>query len=1003
MSDRCPYRCRGESGPPGRRGPVGPPGIPGPIGPPGPSGGPPGPPGPQGIQGPQGDVGPIGPPGNQGPQGVPGQNGADGAVGPQGIQGIQGIPGLNGSDGGPGPQGPQGIPGQNGTDGAQGPQGIQGPIGNQGPPGSQGAQGPQGVPGLNGTNGVDGAVGPQGPPGVNGTNGQDGAPGAPGAQGPQGIPGQNGTDGAPGAQGPIGPQGAQGLQGIQGDPGIQGPIGNTGAQGIQGIQGPIGPPGNDGAPGAQGPQGIQGPIGLTGATGAVGPQGPPGNDGAVGPQGLQGPQGVPGQNGTNGVDGAPGAQGPQGIQGIPGTNGTNGVDGAPGATGPQGPQGVPGNDGAQGIQGPQGPPGNDGAVGPQGPIGLTGATGAQGIQGNVGPIGPPGATGATGAQGPIGLTGATGAQGPQGIQGPQGPPGPDNIPMLPLAEGIAFGRTTTRGQTYLGYGVDDTGPYGIGLWSSSTGTMEELAAKEASITGFVDTPLQDATLRNGVYFASRGNMQKCIADLSLLLARESNLVNTNFSQSTLLLNAFNTKEGDAVTNSLAAMTGEFAAHPSTFDSSILLGNMTNVSGNAKDVLCIKTKAGVSSIVMADSSAYIGNGSTAATLAANEFHIGAYKTFKVEAIPSATTSNVLYYDPVTYEVTQGAPPVAPSYILPAKQPSTLGGQFGISSAANRSDVNGNASFGNYAAGPVQLTGVSSVGQGQFIGNVPATTTFTNDIILGNTHTFAGLTSMTNSLLALNNVSLPNMAQVTDVAVVLPKTNALTSSYVGNMTNAAIFSSGTVSLTRNPDATAMLAAGGVVSPGANNLILSANSNGNIDMSGGTGNTIIQSSNSGIAYTFGAFNNCTLIQSGFNVAQPTASGQLVIGHQLFRAPNFATSGASGFGNTYLAFQDSTKTIFPVLSDTMSRIYRATSTTNASGIATLTISTLTLPSATGVYVNANARSASTTNGYACNIVSVTTTLVTIRVFVSTTVVLAAQSMVPTGAGIAVDIAVHY
>ena len=852
-------------------------------------------------------------------------------------------------------QGPSGPPGKQGK---QGIPGAQGPIGPQGPPGQDGAQGPQGI------------QGPQGPPG------QDGA------QGPQGIQGPPGADGA---QGPPGADGAQGPPGADGAQGIQGPPGADGAQGPQGIQGPIGPqgpPGQDGVDGAQGPQGIQGPPGADG------------QDGAQGPQGIQGPPGADGQDGAQGPQGIQGAQGPIGPQGPPGQDGQNGADGA------QGPQGPPGQDGAQGPIGPQGPPGQDGAQGPQGPQGPPGQDGAQGPQGIQGP---PGQDGAQGPQGPPGQDGAQGPQGIQGPIGPQGPPGPGSTSMLPLSEGIAFGRTTNSGQTYLGYGVDDTSAYGIGFWSSSTATMEELATKEASITGFVDTSLQDATLRNGVYFASRGNMGKTVADFSLLLARESNLVNTNFSQSTLLLNAFNTKENDAVTNSLAAITGEFAAHPSTFDNSILLGNMTNVSGNATDALCIKTKAGVAPIVMANSSAYIGNGNTAATLLPNEFHIGAYKTFKVEAVPTATSTDVLYYNPISYEVTHGPPPSSPVYVLPAKQPTNLGGQYGISSAANRTDVNGNGSFGNYSAGPVQLTGVSSVGQGQFIGSVPATTTFTNDIILGNTFTFAGLTSMSNTLLALNNVSLPNTSQVTDVVAILPKSSGLTSNYVGTMTNATMITSGTINMTRNPNATALLAAGGAVTPGANNLILSANPGGTIDFSAGTGNTYIQSYNSNTNFTMGAFDNCTVIHSGAATAQPTASGQLVINHNAFRAPNFPTTGSSTYTTNYLAYQDSTKTIEPILSSTMSRVYRGTANTNASGLATFNIAVLNLPSASGVYANANVRNTSQTLAYVCNINTVTTTSVTIRVFVSTTVILAAQSMVPAGAGLSLDVAVYY
>ena len=64
--------------------------------------------------------------------------------------------------------------------------------------------------------------------------------------------------------------------------------------------------------------------------------------------------------------------------------------------GPTGPQGTEGNDGPTGPPGIQG---NDGPMGPQGVQGNNGPTGPQGIQGNIGPTGP------TGAQGTLTIAG----------------------------------------------------------------------------------------------------------------------------------------------------------------------------------------------------------------------------------------------------------------------------------------------------------------------------------------------------------------------------------------------------------------------------------------------------------------------------------------------------------------------------------------------------------------------------------------------------------------------
>ena len=118
---------------------------------------------------------------------------------------------------------------------------------------------------------------------------------------------------------------------------------------------------------------------------------------------------------------------------VPGGGGSSGGGGSTGGAGAQGATGVQGLTGATGL-GSTGATGIQGPTGTQGPTGL-GSTGATGTQGEIGAtglgltgatgIGSTGATGVQGPQGPqgstgLGSTGATGVQGPQGSQGATG-------------------------------------------------------------------------------------------------------------------------------------------------------------------------------------------------------------------------------------------------------------------------------------------------------------------------------------------------------------------------------------------------------------------------------------------------------------------------------------------------------------------------------------------------------------------------------------------------------
>lgn len=96
-----------------------------------------------------------------------------------------------------------------------------------------------------------------------------------------------GSGGAPGPQGNTGYTGSTGPTGSKGDPG---PTGTTGPTGF------TGPTGRTGPTGTTGPTGPTGPTGATGRTGPTGTTGPTGFTGPTGPIGSTGQQGEPGSD-----------------------------------------------------------------------------------------------------------------------------------------------------------------------------------------------------------------------------------------------------------------------------------------------------------------------------------------------------------------------------------------------------------------------------------------------------------------------------------------------------------------------------------------------------------------------------------------------------------------------------------------------------------------------------------------------------------------------------------
>lgn len=847
-----------------------------------------------------------------------------------------------------------------------------------------------------------------------------------------------------------------------------------------------------------------------------------------------------------------------------------------------------------------------------------------------------------------------GTPGPAGPPGPPGPPGPGSLPMTPLVEGIAFGETSV-GRTLLGFQVDDSSN-NVGLWCSSVGLPQGVSNSSSSVTAFFDTDVAGSQLQNGVYVGQAGSMTSTNASNSIILTRASTMDGSaDLTQNTLIANMLTLDPSDMITRSVALIGGEFVTHPSTFDQSILIGDVERTGGLANDVILIRTQGGGGTLTMANNSGYIGNGANTYVSAAGDFRVADYQAFHLNTLrPDATPANVVYYEPADGELTYGALPAAPVDMTPtvsglafgsqdqtkelnslgagvsidpsvnratarynavsvgtpqaalysncifddnrstqtagtstsdaitmvnggdisdsqfvssiteannantsvtsvgdsifeanlgsiksaqvlnsivvanrstldsstfdrsclqvsglaapgigyegatmlgsltpvnvtsmresmflasnagvpvdqqgrqslycgnlsqnetindreawfssydrfflrtlrndpsppdicyydpgtaeltygappvpalaAKQPNTLGGQYGISSLGNASDVNGRNSFVNYAAGPPQLSGVSSVGSSQFQVNNPGLSSFVNSIFLGRTHSFNAVQSVTDTLLAANIVTGANISQITTSNIIVPKAGSLTFTYAGAVTGANIVSSGAVICVSDPLYSTVLASGGSVTPAGSNLVLATNQGaGSISMNG-SGNSLVLSAGNSVVYNWpvGVSNSCAL-QNGASVVTPSASNQLCSNHLSLRMPNINAAGVADINTLPMAFSSTTGLISPTLSSLLSRVYRAVGTTTAAGQVTFTPGGSVNPSTVGYSFQATVRNASTTVAYTCSINAVTATSVTVQAFQSTTVVLASPSMVPAGAGIIVHFSMAY
>uniref|UniRef100_UPI0040480805 FISUMP domain-containing protein n=1 Tax=Algoriphagus sp. TaxID=1872435 RepID=UPI0040480805 len=339
------------------------------------------------------------------------------------------------------------------------------------------------------------------------------------------------------------------------------------------------------------------PYALYAANGTPGPKGDKGDTGATGatgPTGAKGDTGATGATGSAGATGAAGAKGDTGATGPAGVAGPVGAKGDTGATGAAGAKGDTGATGIQGIKGDTGAAGPAGVAGPVGAKGDTGATGAAGAKGDTGATGIQGIKGDTGAAGPAGVAGPVGAKGDTGATGASGVVG-----IIPVNQG-GTGQTTVPGVlSTLGFASNN-----IAIGSQAGTPNQGGNANTIAIGGG----------------AGRGNQ----------------------GQSSI---AIGYVSGDKNQGANSISIGGNAAQANQGTQSVAIGFAAGQNRQGANAVAIGTFAGQSN--QAANSIAINATGTSTPL--NPTNAGFY----VDPIRNtATTSNLLYYNTTTKEITTG---------------------------------------------------------------------------------------------------------------------------------------------------------------------------------------------------------------------------------------------------------------------------------------------------------------------------------------------------------------
>lgn len=591
---------------------------------------------------------------------------------------------------------------------------------------------------------------------------------------------------------------------------------------------------------------------------------------------------------------------------------------------------------------------------------------------------------------------------------------PSVAEMTPTVAGTAYGlQDVSTVSNLLGRDVNGTA-------ASATGRYQ------AQVSG---------TTQQASYNFSIFDENHCLSDTNttlattVVLANDSEMPNTQFSDCVCVVN--NSLINDTVVNNAAIVSNGSQLHSGSilrndalyvndsklksaqleqaclhvtglvaegiqFDGAVMMGSMPNVTvTNMRESVFIGSNSGSVVSQAGRQSLYLGNTTTGETISDREAWISSFDRFYLRTLRNdPSPPDVCFYDPTSAEITYGPAPVL---ALVAKQPTVLGGQFGINSLANNSDVNGRNSFNNYSAGPVQLSGVTAVGNNLYQASTPASNSFSNSIFLGRSHQFTGATTITNTLIAASIIGINSISKIQDAAIVVPRAASATFGYVGEINGPAFFSSGNIACTTDPLYSTVVSSGGTINPGQNNLILSSTPVTNSITMAGQGNTLITAAPSAFTYVHPNFSNCTTLLGGTSAVSATSNLQLCTNHNTLRMPNILTvSGALLAANLTPVFWDtSTGLISPTVSSRASRVWRGTGTTDAAGQVIFTPGGGLAPNTVGYTVNLTVVNNSTTIAYTAQIENLTATQIFARVFRSVTVVLASPSMTLAGAGI--------
>lgn len=590
--------------------------------------------------------------------------------------------------------------------------------------------------------------------------------------------------------------------------------------------------------------------------------------------------------------------------------------------------------------------------------------------------------------------------------------------MTPTVSGKAYGtQDTTKQLNSLGRGVSTavaTNRSTVRYQPAIVGTPQAAIYGSCILDDNRCSQNASTSLANSIASLNETGISGMAATASTIIANTSTLAPVPVANSICLINttdvgsapqfldsavvANSSGIGSSTMNKTVMLTSRLSAAGFDLTGSTIVGDASNVlAGNLAQSAFIASSSGSVVNVNGAQSLYLGNQSRAETVGSREAWISSYDKFFLRTLRLAAGTNVAVYDPVSSELTYSSL----SSVLPLKQPTVLGGQYGISSSANGSEVNGIDSFTNYAAGPTQLIGVTAVGNALYQASTPASNSFTNDIFLGRTHQFTGASSITNSMIAASIIGNAGISSITDSNILTPRAASTTFGYTGAITGAMFVSSGSTSCLSDPRYSTVLSSGGTVNPGVSNLVLSENLGaGSITMSG-SGNTLITSSSAAQTYSWPAgINNTTLIRSGATAITPTLGNQVAFNHSSLYFPNLPAL-TPGNASYPAALNLATGTVHYVNSADFSRTLRRVGTTNASGQIVFNLGAISTAADTAI--NLTIRNASTTTAYTAQVIAIATSTVTVQVFNSVTVVLASPSMAPSGAGIIVHMSMAY